>query len=89
MDIIRGIWEGFWQGKFKGAIYFDGSGIIVEYFSGVYKPMCKDSVLDVSCLVNADTMWRLNYVQVQIEELWTLLGGYREVLVGPNKGVLE
>ena len=43
----------------------------------------------MSCLVNTYPMWILNYVQVNIGELWTFLGGHREVLVYPRKEVLE
>ena len=34
-------------------------------------------------------MWRLNDTQVNIGEIWTLLGVYREVIVEHIKEVLE
>ena len=64
-------------------------GSIVDYFSGVWKPLCKDGGLDVGYMVNADTIWRLNNTQVNIGELWNFFGGFREVLGDPSKEVLK
>ena len=58
-------------------------------FSGVWKPLYKYVVLGVICPLNDYPMWRLNDTQVNIGELWTLLGVHREVIVEHIKEVLE
>ena len=51
--------------------------------------MYKDCVLDVIYLVYAHSIWIFNDGKVEIGELWTFLGGHREVLVDTNKEMME
>ena len=60
-----------------------------DSFGGACKPFYKDDVLGVICLVNAYSIWTSNDPQVDIGELWTFLGGHKEVLIQPIKEVLE
>ena len=41
------------------------------------------------CMVNGDTMLKLNDMQVQIGQFWTFLGGNNELIVNPLKEILE
>ena len=70
-------------------MFLEGIGSRLNLFSGVWKPLFKDSVLGVICLVYSYLMCILSDVQVKIVELWNLVGVHREVLVGTSKGVLE
>ena len=51
--------------------------------------MCKDGVLDMSCLVYADAIWGFDYVYIEIVELRTFFEGHREVLVEPFNIVFD
>ena len=66
MEFSRGNRNIFCHIKFKWDFLLEVGGSIVDYFSGIWKPLCKDGGLDVGYMVNADTIWRLNNTQVNI-----------------------
>ena len=77
MEVNRGMRKGFCKGKFKFFFCLEGGGGWVNSFSGIWKPLCGGGGLHVIYLVNYDPMWRLNYVQVNIGDLWTFFGVHR------------
>ena len=89
MELIRVIWKGLHQIKYKGAICFEGSGIRVDFLRGIWKPLRKDGVIDVRCLIYADATWGLDDAYIEIGELRNFLGGHREVFVDSCKEVFE
>ena len=60
MDFGRVIWEGLCYKKFKGAVCFEGSGSRFYFLRGTRKPLCKDGVINVRCLIYADSIWGLD-----------------------------
>ena len=69
-EFSRGTRKVFCKGNFKLSVCLEGGGGRVDYFSGVWKALCDDGGRYVICMVNADTMWKLNHMQVNIGEFW-------------------
>ena len=73
--------------KFKGTICFERSGIIVDFIVGIWKLLCKYSVLDFRYLIYSNAIWVLDDAYIEIGELRKFLGGHRGVFVEPCKEV--
>ena len=80
---------GTYYRNFKGDTRIEGGGRRVDYFKGIWKPLCKDGLLYVRCMVYTYHMSIFNDAQFEIGEFWTFLGSHREVHVDPGKIVLE
>ena len=72
-----GICKGNIYRKFTGAIYIEGNGIRVDFFIGIWKPLCKDGVQYVIYLFYADFVWIFNDVYIEIGEFLNLLECHR------------
>ena len=47
----------------------------------IWKPLCKDGVLYVRCLIYTDYIWVWDDASIDIVDMRTFLGGHREVFV--------
>ena len=60
VEFSRGGRKDIFQINFKGDIYLEGGGRIVDSFRGIWKILRNDGVLDARYLVYADSIRRLN-----------------------------
>ena len=60
------IWKVIFYSKFEVAICFESSERIVDFLRGIWKPLCKDGVLDERFLVYADSICLLDDASIDI-----------------------